>query len=114
VGKLLYNSGEFPFDVDDRALAHLRIVFMNKLRRGEPFMFQVPDPHRIGSRSLWIHPAVPVSFHFSGSRMPAIDLQWIDELMLDASSANGLTYATGPRYVVDHAGPQVSADAHRV
>lgn len=99
MGKLLYNSGEFPFDIDDRALAHLRIVFMNKLRRGEPFMFQVPDPNRIGTRSLWINPAVPVSFQFSGSRSPAIDFRWIDEMMLEANSPNGLTYASEPHYL---------------
>jgi hypothetical protein len=99
VGKLLYKSGEFPFDIDDRPLAHLRIVFMNKLRRGEPFMFQIADPNRIGTRSLWIHPAVPVSFQFSGKRTPAIDYHWIDELMLEANSPNGLTYSSEPHYL---------------
>jgi hypothetical protein len=98
VGKLLYNSGEFPFDVDDRPLAHLRIVFMNKLRRGESFMFQIADPNGIGTRSLWVDPAVSVSFQFSGKRNPAIDYRWIDELMLEAGSPNGLTYSSEPQY----------------
>lgn len=99
MGKLMYNSGEFPFDIDDRALAHLRVVFMNKLRRGEPFMFQVPDPNGIGTRSVWISAAVPVTFAFSGSRNPVIDMRWVDELMTEANSPNGLTYSSEPDYL---------------
>ncbi|WP_223721783.1 ATP-dependent DNA ligase [Microbacterium sp. cx-55] len=99
VGKLLYNSGEFPFDIDDRTLAHLRVVFMNKLRRGEPFMLQVPDPNGIGTRSVWISAGVPVSFQFLGSRAPSIDMRWIDELMTEANSPNGLTCSSEPAYV---------------
>jgi hypothetical protein len=113
VGKLLYNSGEFPFDIDDRVLAHLRIVFMNKLRRGEPFMFQVPDPNGIGTRSVWINAAVPLSFAFSGSRTPSIDYRWVDELMSEANSPNGLTYATHPAYLaVEGHGAHELSDAH--
>jgi hypothetical protein len=99
MGKLLYNSGEFPFEMDDRVLAHLRVVFMNKLRRGEPFMFQLPDPNRIGTRSLWITAAVSVTFQFSGGHSPAIDMRWIDEMMHEANSPNGLTYSAEPQYL---------------
>jgi hypothetical protein len=97
MGKLHYNAGEFSFEMDDRVLAHLRIVFMNKLRRNEPFMFQLPDGN-VGTRSLWVNSAVPIAFSFFGGRAPAIDARWIDELMHEASGPNGLTYATGPAY----------------
>ena len=102
MGKLLYNSGESSFDMDDRVLAHLRIVFMNKLRRNEPFMFQVPDPN-VGTRSLWVHAAIPVAFSFSGGRNPAIDSRWIEALMHDASGPNGLTYEAAPSYPMEAA-----------
>jgi hypothetical protein len=95
VGKFLYNAGEFSFDMDDRVLAHLRVVFMNKLRRNEPFMFQIPDAN-VGSRSMWVHAAIPISFAFSGGRNPAIDTRWIDHLMHEASGPNGLTYEAAP------------------
>jgi hypothetical protein len=94
---LLYNAGDSSFDVDDRVLAHLRIVFMNKLRRNEPFMFQIPDAN-VGTRSVWINAAVPLAFSFSGSRAPATDARWIDHLMQEASSPNGLTYEGAPGY----------------
>ncbi|QEW00753.1 ATP-dependent DNA ligase [Microbacterium caowuchunii] len=96
MGRFIYNTGEFSIPIDDRPLAHFRIVFMTKLRRGEPFMFQVPDPTGVGTRSLWVDPAVPVTFAFSGARTPALDMEWIDELMHEASSANGLTFALEP------------------
>jgi len=96
MGRFIYNTGEFSIPIDDRPLAHFRIVFMTKLRRGEPFMFQVPDPTGVGTRSLWVDPAVPVTFAFSGTRAPALDMEWIDKLMHEASSANGLTFALEP------------------
>lgn len=88
VGRLIYGSGGQSFDVDDRLLAHLRVAFMNKLRRGEPFMFQRPDA--VGVRSLWIHPAMPLVFHFYGSRPPQINRDWVAQLILDAGTTEGL------------------------
>ena len=91
MGKLIYNSQGHSFDVEDRALAHLRVVFMNKLRRGESFMFQhAAGDGSGGSRSLWVHPSIPLVFHFYGSRQPALNRRWVEVLMLEAGSPNGL------------------------
>ncbi|WP_159500731.1 ATP-dependent DNA ligase [Microbacterium sp. 18062] len=96
MGQLLYDAGSQSFDIEDRTLAHLRIVFMNKLRRGEPFAFHVPDPNGMGTRSLWIHPAVALVFTFYGSRNPALNREWIDALMSEANGPNGLTVGPEP------------------
>jgi hypothetical protein len=96
VGQLLYDAGSQSFDIEDRALAHLRVVFMNKLRRGEPFLFHVPDPHGMGTRSLWIHPAVSLVFSFYGSRSPALNREWLDQMMTEANGVNGLALAPEP------------------
>lgn len=96
MGQLLYDAGSQSFDIDDRTLAHLRIVFMNKLRRSEPFLFHLPDPAGIGLRSLWIHPAVALVFAFYGSRSPALNRGWIDEMMSDANGPNGLILGPEP------------------
>ncbi len=82
--------------MDDRALAHLRIVVMNKLRRGEPFALHAPDPGGIGFRTAWIHPAVPLVFHFFGSRPPLLNRAWIEQMMLAASGPSGLTLGEEP------------------
>ena len=76
--------------MDDRVLAHLRIVFMNKLRRREPFMFTAPPSDGLGPRTLWISPTVPLVFHFYGSRSPVLNRAWIDALMTEAGGPDGL------------------------
>jgi hypothetical protein len=94
VGRLLYGSDGQSFDLDDRVLAHLRVVFMNKLRRAEPFLFHHTE--HAGIRSLWVHPAVPIVFQFYGSRSPAINRVWVEVLMREASSAHGLRVVPEP------------------
>ena len=71
MGRFIYDTMANSVDIDDRTLAHLRIVVMNKLRRTEAFMFDVEVGDGSGRRSFWMHPSVPLQFHFFGSRQPA-------------------------------------------
>lgn len=96
MGKLVYNALGHSFDIEDRTLSHLRLVFMNKLRRSEPFMFHHGAGDGSGSRSLWIHPAIPIVFHFYGSRQPAINRRWVDDLMSQANGPGGLVLVPEP------------------
>ena len=96
MGRFIYDTMGNAIDIDDRALAHLRIVIMNKLRRSEPFMFEVEPGDGSGRRSFWIHPSIPLQFHFLGSRSPHINRAWIEQLMAAASSANGLIIVPEP------------------
>ncbi|SDO46334.1 hypothetical protein SAMN04487848_1011 [Microbacterium sp. ru370.1] len=96
MGKLVYNTLGHSFDIEDRTLSHLRMVFMNKLRRGEPFMFHFPLGDGSGTRSLWISPSIPLVFHFYGSRAPQLNRRWIDDLMNEASSPGGLSITNEP------------------
>lgn len=96
MGKLVYNTLGHSFDIEDRTLSHLRVVFMNKLRRGEPFMFHFAHGDGSGTRSLWIHPSIPMVFHFYGSRPPQLNRRWVDLMMNDAGSAHGLAIGAEP------------------
>ncbi len=96
MGKLVYNNLGHSFDVEDRTLSHLRIVFMNKLRRGESFMFHFPMSDGSGTRSLWVSPSIPLVFHFYGSRAPQLNRRWVDDLMNEASTPQGLTVTVEP------------------
>ncbi|WP_019179741.1 hypothetical protein [Microbacterium yannicii] len=96
MGRFIYDTSGNSIDIDDRTLAHLRIVMMNKLRRSEPFMFDVEVGDGSGRRSYWIAPAVPLQFHFFGSRPPRINRLWVEELMLAASGPGGLTILPEP------------------
>ena len=97
MGRFIYDTAGTSVDIDDRTLAHLRIVIMNKLRRSESFMFDVEVGDGSGRRSFWMHSSVPLQFHFFGSRQPQINRAWVEELMQAASGPNGLTIVPEPR-----------------
>jgi len=90
MGRFIYDTMANSVDIDDRTLAHLRIVVMNKLRRTEAFMFDVEVGDGSGRRSFWMQ------FHFFGSRNPRINRAWIEDLMQAASGPNGLTITPEP------------------
>ncbi|WP_194397368.1 ATP-dependent DNA ligase [Microbacterium atlanticum] len=96
MGRFIYDTNANAVDIEDRTLAHLRIVMMNKLRRSEPFMFDVEIGDGSGRRSFWIHPSVPLQFHFFGGRQPRINRRWVEELMRTASGPNGLHVVPEP------------------
>lgn len=89
VAKLLYSPG-MSVDVEDRLLAHVRIVMMTKLRRGESLVLHVPASGG-GTNSLWISPSMALALQFYGSRAPELDRELIDDMMRAASGAEGLT-----------------------
>lgn len=97
MGTLTYDS-TLTADFDDRTLAHLQVVIGAKLRRNESFYFSWKDDQAIGDgRSvIWLHPAIPVSFKYFGSRPPVLNREWIDELMLLANTPAGLSVTTEP------------------
>ena len=97
------------FDIDDRTMAHLRVVVMNKLRRGESFMFDITMHDGSGRRSFWMHPSIPIQFHFYGKRAVHINKAWVEELMDAAGSANGLTITHEPPEPVTPPAPKARA-----
>jgi len=97
VGRFIYGTGvNNSFEVDDRTLAHLRVVIMNKLRRSESFMFNLTMGDSSGQRSFWVSPAVPIQFHFFGGRAPRVNRAWVEELMASANGPNGLDIVPEP------------------
>lgn len=97
MGTLTYDS-TLTADIDDRTLAHIQIVIGAKLLRNEPFYFAWKDNPSLGEgRSIiWVHPAVPLAFKFVGSRMPLINREWIDTLMVSANTPGGLVLTPEP------------------
>ena len=56
MGTLRYNGSVVEFD--DRLLAHLQIVIVEKIRRGEAFLMSWSDTAGTGDghSAIWIHP----------------------------------------------------------
>jgi hypothetical protein len=97
VGRFRYGDA-LVVDFDDRLLAHLQLVIGAKIRRGESFYFSWRDDPGVGDgrTSVWVHPAVPLSFKFYGSRMPGINRAWIDALTATANAPMGLQVVPEP------------------
>ncbi len=88
MGHLRYGSPAQTFDIDDRTLAHVEIVTLAKLRRGEPFALTIPSP--TGGRStLWVNAASVLVFELDADPGP-IDRAWLESLIESANGAAGL------------------------
>jgi hypothetical protein len=94
MGSLTYDG--LVVHIDDRVLAHLQIVIVNKLRRGENFLMSWKDSPDVGSgrSAIWLHPMVLLHFKFDGSRVPSINEEWLAELAHSADSSRGLIVTT--------------------
>ncbi|AYG02428.1 hypothetical protein [Gryllotalpicola protaetiae] len=91
MGYLVYGTGA-EYEVDDRALAHLKIAIVAKLRLQESFLLNwtIPAEHGSGRVSLWISPGIPLQFRFSGSKPPELDRVWIDAMSRSSHGVRGM------------------------
>jgi len=98
VGTLYYGDSRFPIPVDDRALAHIKVVIVNKLRRGESFTFSWVKSRAEGHgrSTVWIAPTLALHFEFEGSKAPTLNRRWLEDLSLVASSGTGLVLLDEP------------------
>ena len=94
----MYGRPAEDIEIDDRTLAHLKIVILAKLRRGETFAFSFEHDVSAGSgrSTIWLHPAIPLQFNFVGSRQPAINREWLEALVVTANSVDGLRILPEP------------------
>jgi hypothetical protein len=98
MGKFIYGTPSIAVDFDDRVLAHLKVVIMAKIRRGESLMFswEYTAAHGSGHSSVWINPGIPMQFDFLGSREPRLNRAWIDELVQLSNTPSGLRVLPEP------------------
>lgn len=98
MGYLHYGDHGTAVEIGDRALAHLQVVIIPKLRRGESFAFSWIEPTSTGSgrNTIWVHPMVTLRFKFAGSRPPSINPAWVAELAHLVNSDGGLRCTSEP------------------
>ncbi|MCM3778921.1 DUF7882 family protein [Microbacterium hydrocarbonoxydans] len=92
MGFLYYGDSE-PIQIDDRALAHLKVVVATKLRRNESFTvsWRHPDGQPNGRSTIWLHPSIPLRFVFQDPETPELSRRWIEDLAHSANSSGGIT-----------------------
>jgi hypothetical protein len=103
VGTIFYGDSATPIEIEDRALAHLKVVIATKLRRGESFTLSwTHEPAQEPGRStVWLHPSIPLRFVFEDPEPAVLSRAWIEELANSANSSGGLMLVGEPP---EHAG----------
>jgi len=90
MGSITYDGTVVSFD--DRLLAHLQIVIVQKFTKNEAFLMSWKDGPSVGDGrgSIWLHPSIPIYFKFVGGRSPSIDKSWLLALGKSAEASTGL------------------------
>ncbi|WP_298041126.1 hypothetical protein [uncultured Microbacterium sp.] len=93
MGSLYYGDSAEPINIEDRALAHLKIVIATKLRRNESFTlsWRHPEGDAVGRSTIWLHPSIPLRFVFEEAEVPEISRTWVESLANSANSSGGVT-----------------------
>lgn len=90
MGRLIYDHIGPAVDIDDRTLAHLKVVIVAKLRRQESFTLSWERPDEYGRTTIWIHPTIPVQFEFDSAEPEQLNRQWIQRLADSAARGGGI------------------------
>ncbi len=92
MGTLFYGAARTPVNVDDRLLAHVKVVATSKLRRNEPFLLSWDEPSENGSGrgSVFIHPMCDLIYRFDGSRPAELDQELLESMAAQSMSSRGL------------------------
>ncbi|WP_295838115.1 hypothetical protein [uncultured Microbacterium sp.] len=93
MAKLFYGTTPEPITIDDRMLAHVKVVVATKLRRGESFTLSwVHGPQEpVGRSTIWLQPSIPLRFVFDSEQPEALDQKLLKRLANDANSSRGLS-----------------------
>jgi hypothetical protein len=91
VGTIYYGGAADPIHIEDRVLAHLKVVIATKLRRNESFTvsWHHHDQPR-GRSTVWLHPSIPLRFVFDDPESPTLSRAWVEELAASANSSAGI------------------------
>lgn len=92
MGTLYYGGAQDPIHIEDRALAHLKVVVATKLRRNESFTlsWQHPEGDPRGRSTIWLHPSIPLRFVFDDPEASELHAEWITAMANSASSSGGI------------------------
>jgi hypothetical protein len=93
MGEFVYDTSR-AIEVEDRALAHLQVVIIDKLRRDEHFAVSLSDGKRL--TMMWVGPSTPLQFIYHGSRVERLNRAWIEALATEAGISGVLALRPEP------------------
>lgn len=94
MGSLHYGSPPATFQLDDRALAHVELVVLAKLRRNESFALSL-DGAKGGRTTIWVNASSTLRFDFDETTHE-INRQWLDDLIDSANTTTGMRVLPEP------------------
>lgn len=96
MGTLVYSQEEI--EIEDRALAHLKVVITTKLRRGESFTlsWRHAEDQPSGRSTIWLHPTIELRFVFTDPEPLELSKRWLDALAQSANSTSGIMLVAEP------------------
>ncbi|MBB2975298.1 hypothetical protein FHX49_000864 [Microbacterium endophyticum] len=92
MGTIYYGGSATPIHIEDRALAHLKVIIATKLRRGESFTlsWRHPDDQPRGRSTIWLQESIPLRFVFDDPEPTMLSPEWMEELANSANSSGGI------------------------
>lgn len=95
MGSLSYGGTEYLFE--DRLLQHLQVVITTKLRRRESFALSWIPAIESGTReTIWVDNGLPLRFRYDEPAVPAINRDWLEQLMEGTHRPTGLLVGPEP------------------
>ena len=89
---LYYGSSEHAIEIEDYALAHLKVVIATKLRRNESFTlsWRHDGDQPLGRSTIWLHPSIQLRFEFDEPTPPPLDPARIHAYATSANTSGGV------------------------
>jgi hypothetical protein len=92
MGRLIYGARGVRIEMEDLLLAHLQVLAISKLRRGESFSMSWSE--QIDgidcSRSIWLNPQVELVWEYTSVRPSKLDPRRLESMATQAASNGGL------------------------
>lgn len=91
MGSLYYGDDRDPIEIEDRLLAHVKVVMSTKLRRNESFTLSWRHASGTSGRStIWVQPSIPLRFVFDSPEAETLDPALLTSLANSANSSGGM------------------------
>ena len=99
MGYLHIGQNGFAAQIDDRSLAHLKVVMLSELRDGHSLSFTLAHTRDEGSGrdTFWINQSTDLRFQFHGNRSPQLNRAWLNEMAKATRAGTGLFLMEEPR-----------------
>jgi hypothetical protein len=107
---LTYGTTGTTIEMDGRQLAHLQYILGQRFRRQEALLltFTTGDGADRLRRTVWLTPSSPVEFTFDADVSYKLNREWLEQLMQQSYSAQGVVLTAEPGSETD---PRVAGAA---